>query len=123
MVFLLSDCKSHNNCSELLTANEIITTNPIVYVVVASSLCITCIQVESPSEEASGSGTDSCDKLRPGALDKMVALVSGLVERSRDAAGQLALADPDARALLHAKVAGSGQLNTLRPMFINRCHV
>ncbi|XP_047537193.1 ubiquitin carboxyl-terminal hydrolase puf isoform X2 [Vanessa atalanta] len=65
--------------------------------------------VESPSEEASGSGsgsgaTDGCgDKLRPGALDKMVALVSGLVERSRDPAGHLALAEPDARALLHAK--------------------
>lgn len=69
-------------------------------------------QVESPSEEASGSGSgsgsgaaESCgEKLRPGALDKMVALVSGLVERSRDSAGHLALADPDARALLHAKV-------------------
>ncbi|CAH0594132.1 unnamed protein product [Chrysodeixis includens] len=60
---------------------------------------------ESPTEEAGGSGTaDSAgDKLRPGALDKMVALVAGLVERSRDAAGQLALLEPDARALLHAK--------------------
>ncbi|KOB74143.1 Ubiquitin carboxyl-terminal hydrolase, partial [Operophtera brumata] len=43
------------------------------------------------------------DKLRPGALDKMVALVAGLVERSRDAAGLLALHEPDAKALLHAK--------------------
>ncbi|XP_069360601.1 ubiquitin carboxyl-terminal hydrolase puf isoform X3 [Maniola hyperantus] len=67
--------------------------------------------VESPNEEASGSGSgsgsgaaESCgDKLRPGALDKMVALVSGLVERSRDASGHLVLADPDARVLLHAK--------------------
>ncbi|XP_068619314.1 ubiquitin carboxyl-terminal hydrolase puf [Battus philenor] len=65
--------------------------------------------VESPSEEASGSGgsggggAESGDKLRPGALDKMVALVAGLVERSRDASGHLALPEPDARALLHAK--------------------
>ncbi|CAG4931724.1 unnamed protein product [Parnassius apollo] len=64
---------------------------------------------ESPSEEAGGSGasagggTESGDKLRPGALDKMVALVAGLVERSRDASGHLALPEPDARALLHAK--------------------
>ncbi|XP_049877741.1 ubiquitin carboxyl-terminal hydrolase puf [Pectinophora gossypiella] len=65
--------------------------------------------VESPTEEASGSGgssgnTESAgDKLRPGALDKMVALVAGLVERSRDASGHLALSTADARALLHAK--------------------
>ncbi|KAM3962482.1 LOW QUALITY PROTEIN: ubiquitinyl hydrolase 1 puf [Aphomia sociella] len=67
--------------------------------------------VESPTEEASGSGSGSGsgaaesagDKLRPGALDKMVALVAGLLERSRDAAGLLALREPDARALLHAK--------------------
>ncbi|XP_060805071.1 ubiquitin carboxyl-terminal hydrolase puf isoform X2 [Amyelois transitella] len=67
--------------------------------------------VESPTEEASGSGSGSGsgttesagDKLRPGALDKMVALVAGLVERSRDAQGVLALHEPDARALLHAK--------------------
>nr|XP_049704813.1 ubiquitin carboxyl-terminal hydrolase puf isoform X8 [Helicoverpa armigera] len=64
---------------------------------------------ESPTEEAGGSGSGSTnaesggDKLRPGALDKMVALVAGLVERSRDAAGHLALLEPDARALLHAK--------------------
>ncbi|RVE55279.1 hypothetical protein evm_000177 [Chilo suppressalis] len=62
---------------------------------------------ESPTEEAGGSGstnTESAgDKLRPGALDKMVALVAGLVERSRDASGHLALQEPDARALLHAK--------------------
>lgn len=64
--------------------------------------------MESPTEEASGSGSgnteSSGDKLRPGALDKMVALVAGLVEKSRDANGQLALREPDARALLHAKV-------------------
>ncbi|XP_041969100.1 ubiquitin carboxyl-terminal hydrolase puf [Aricia agestis] len=65
--------------------------------------------VESPTDEAGSSGSGSGgvesvgDKLRPGALDKMVALVSGLVERSRDAAGQLALGDADARALLHTK--------------------
>ncbi|XP_075983253.1 ubiquitinyl hydrolase 1 puf [Anticarsia gemmatalis] len=60
---------------------------------------------ESPAEEAGGSGNAESggDKLRPGALDKMVALVAGLVERSRDAAGHLALGEPDARALLHAK--------------------
>ncbi|KAJ0173738.1 hypothetical protein K1T71_010887 [Dendrolimus kikuchii] len=64
---------------------------------------------ESPAEEAQGSSSGSGntesagDKLRPGALDKMVALVAGLVERSRDAAGHLALQEPDARALLHAK--------------------
>ncbi|XP_028171395.1 ubiquitin carboxyl-terminal hydrolase puf [Ostrinia furnacalis] len=65
--------------------------------------------VESPTEEAGGSGSGSGntesagDKLRPGALDKMVALVAGLVERSRDQGGLLALQEPDARALLHAK--------------------
>ncbi|XP_061722090.1 ubiquitin carboxyl-terminal hydrolase puf [Cydia pomonella] len=69
--------------------------------------------VESPSEEAGGSGSGSGsgsgntesagDKLRPGALDKMVALVAGLVERSRDASGHLALQEADAKALLHAK--------------------
>lgn len=68
--------------------------------------------MESPSEEAGGSGSGSGsgnaegagDKLRPGALDKMVALVAGLVERSRDASGHLALPENDAKALLHAKV-------------------
>lgn len=62
--------------------------------------------MESPTEEAGGSApADSGgDKLRPGALDKMVALVGGLVERSRDAAGHLALLEPDARVLLHTKV-------------------
>ncbi|KAL4703265.1 hypothetical protein ACJJTC_009240 [Scirpophaga incertulas] len=62
---------------------------------------------ESPTEEASGSGSATVetagDKLRPGALDKMVALVGGLVERSRDAAGQLTLQESDAKALLNAK--------------------
>ncbi|XP_072930018.1 ubiquitin carboxyl-terminal hydrolase puf isoform X2 [Epargyreus clarus] len=57
---------------------------------------------ESPAEEAGGSG-EGGDKLRPGALDKMVALAAGLVERSRDSAGHLALPDCDARALIHAK--------------------
>ncbi|CAB3248888.1 unnamed protein product [Arctia plantaginis] len=61
--------------------------------------------MESPTEEAGGSANAESggDKLRPGALDKMVALVAGLVERSRDAAGHLALMDPDARVLLHTK--------------------
>ncbi|KAG7298078.1 hypothetical protein JYU34_018848 [Plutella xylostella] len=60
---------------------------------------------ESPTEEAGCSGTTetSGDKLRPGALDKMVALVGGLVERSRDPSGQLTLHETDAKALLHAK--------------------
>lgn len=71
-------------------------------------------QTESPTEEAGSSGSGSGsgsgnaesagDKLRPGALDKMVALVAGLVERSRDASRHLALDEPDAKALLHAKV-------------------
>ncbi|XP_047514444.1 ubiquitin carboxyl-terminal hydrolase puf isoform X2 [Pieris napi] len=67
--------------------------------------------VESPTEEAGSSGSGSGnnesvgtgDKLRPGALDKMVALVAGLVERSRDTTGHVALADSDAKALLHVK--------------------
>lgn len=68
--------------------------------------------MESPTEEAGSSGSGSVnnesvgtgDKLRPGALDKMVALVAGLLERSRDTSGHLSLADSDAKALLHAKV-------------------
>uniref|UniRef100_A0A2H1VQW4 ubiquitinyl hydrolase 1 n=1 Tax=Spodoptera frugiperda TaxID=7108 RepID=A0A2H1VQW4_SPOFR len=73
-----------------------------------NSAAVSC-QTDSPTEEAGGSGSGSTtaesggDKLRPGALDKMVALVAGLLERSRDAAGHLALLEPDARALLHAK--------------------
>ncbi|XP_037876167.1 ubiquitin carboxyl-terminal hydrolase puf isoform X2 [Bombyx mori] len=61
--------------------------------------------LESPTEEAGGSGAAESggDKLRPGALDKMVALVTGLVERSRDVGGHLVLREPDAKALLHAK--------------------
>lgn len=42
--------------------------------------------------------------MRPGALDKMVALIAGLVDRARDAHGQPQLSEPDARALIHAKV-------------------
>lgn len=62
--------------------------------------------VESPTEEAGGSnGTaeSAGDKLRPGALDKMVALIAGLIERSRDETGQLTLDDVDSKALLHTK--------------------
>ncbi|XP_050671951.1 ubiquitin carboxyl-terminal hydrolase puf [Leptidea sinapis] len=63
-------------------------------------------QVESPTEEAGSSSSsghaEAGDKLRPGALDKMVALVAGLVERARGAAPH-ALADSEADVLLHAK--------------------
>lgn len=72
------------------------------------------IDVGSDNEENSSDETLSMDKTRPASLDKMIALVATLVERSRGPDLRLQLSPRDYNAIAGGKVEHSKRFRTFK---------